>query len=79
MNETVQDAPYKRRLNMEVIVMRELDKMELELVSGGHGVCSANDFGGIKNTGTLTDDLISIYESLIAATSYMIERVAKAL
>ncbi len=79
MNDRAQDAPYIRRLNMEVIVMRELNKMELDFVSGGTGVCSANEFGGIKNTSTLTDDLISIYESLIAATSYMIERVAKAL
>jgi len=30
--------------------MRELNKMELEFVSGGHGVCTPNDFGGITDS-----------------------------
>jgi len=69
----------KQRLNMEVIVMRELKSVEFELVSGGHGVCSANDYGGISNPGSVGDDIINIYEGLVAATSHIIERVANAL
>jgi len=59
--------------------MRELNKMELDCVSGGTGVCHVNDYGGISNTSTVGQDLINIYEGLVAATSHIIERVAKAL
>jgi hypothetical protein len=70
-------AILKQRLNMEVIVMRELNKMELDFVSGGV-VCHANDYGGISNTSSVGQDLINIYEGLVAATSHVIERVANA-
>ncbi len=69
---------FKRRLNMEVIVMRELNKMELDFVSGGHGVCTPNNLGGVTDSGSLGRDLINIYEGLVAATSHVIERVANA-
>lgn len=63
--------------------MRELTTRELEMVAGGTGVCtpddSGNDYGGITDTGTVGDDLIGIYEGLVAATSHIIERVANAL
>ena len=63
--------------------MRELKATELDFVSGGDGVCtdepSGNDYGGITDTATIGDELINIYEGLIEATSYMIERVANAL
>ena len=64
---------------MEVIVMRKLNKMELDCVSGGHGVCTPNNLGGVTDSGSLGRDLINIYEGLVAATSHVIERVAKAL
>ncbi len=63
---------------MEVIVMRELNRMELDFVSGGVLVCTPNDFGGITDTGGFGRDLINIYEGLVAATSHVIERVANA-
>ncbi|MDH3441954.1 MAG: hypothetical protein OEM63_14440 [Gammaproteobacteria bacterium] len=65
--------------------MRELQKDELSLVFGGHDpqVCTPataqNDYNGIRNTNTVGDDLINIYEGLVAATSHIIERVALAL
>ena len=63
--------------------MREITARELELVAGGTGVCtpedSGNDYGGISDTGSVGDDLIEIYEGLVAATSHIIERVANAL
>ncbi|MGI9238901.1 MAG: hypothetical protein ACR2QZ_15995 [Woeseiaceae bacterium] len=63
--------------------MRELKTSELELVAGGTGVCtpqsSGNDYGGITDTGSIGDDLVDIYEGVVAATSHVIERVANAL
>ncbi|MGI9233587.1 MAG: hypothetical protein ACR2RD_08155 [Woeseiaceae bacterium] len=63
--------------------MRELKTSELELVAGGTGVCtpqnSGNDYGGITDTGSIGDDLVEIYEGVVAATSHVIERVANAL
>lgn len=63
--------------------MRELTARELEMVAGGNGVCtpddSGNDYGGISDTGSVGDDLVDIYEGLVAATSHIIERVANAL
>jgi len=67
----------KQRLNMEVIVMRELNNMELDFVSGGHGVCTpANSIGGISDAEGLGPYLIAVYEGLVMATSHVIERVA---
>ncbi|MBT8101454.1 MAG: hypothetical protein KJO95_00710 [Gammaproteobacteria bacterium] len=63
--------------------MRELTMSELGFVSGGTGVCTAddsgNDYGGITETSTVGTELIEIYEGLVEATSYVIERVASAL
>jgi hypothetical protein len=70
---------FKRRLNMEVIVMRELNKMELDFVSGGRGVCTpGNSIGGLGDPEGFGNYLIGVYEGLVAATSHMIERVANA-
>ena len=57
--------------------MRELNRMELDCVSGGL-VCTPNDLGGITDPGGFGRDLINIYEGLVAATSHVIERVANA-
>lgn len=59
--------------------MRELDSTEIEQVSGGAYVCTANDYGGIIDTGSFGRDLINLYEGAVAATSHVIERVANAL
>ena len=65
--------------------MRELTFSEMALVAGGSGECTpdnsgdGNTFGGVSEPKSLGDDLINIYEGLIAATSYVIERVANAL
>ncbi len=57
--------------------MRELNRMELDFVSGGTGVCTpSNSIGGIGDAGSFGDYLISVYEGLVAATSHVIERVA---
>jgi hypothetical protein len=64
--------------------MRELTLNEMTLVAGGTGVCTpansggGNSYGGVTQPGSLGRDLIDIYEGLVAATSYVIERVAKA-
>jgi len=53
---------------------------EIGQVSGATGSCSPetfwNDYYGVRDTSSLGSDLIEIYEGLISATSYMIERVA---
>ena len=63
--------------------MRELNTAELEFVSGGEGVCtpenSGNVIAGVSEPSSLGKDLIDIYEGLIEATSYVIERVAISL
>lgn len=60
--------------------MRELKLEELSSVAGAGDSCNeGNSYGGINNTNTITDELIAIYESLVAATSHVIERVATAL
>lgn len=60
--------------------MRELNNMELDSVSGGHGVCTpANSIGGVGDPSRFGDYLIGVYEGLVAATSHVIERVANAL
>ena len=62
--------------------MRELTVNEMSIVSGAGDDCSSgggNNIGGVTEPGSLGDDLIGIYEGLVSATSYVIERVAKAL
>lgn len=63
--------------------MRELTMDEISRVSGGTGECTAqqsgNNYGGVTEPGTLGQDLIEIYEGMVEATSYIIERVASAL
>jgi hypothetical protein len=61
--------------------MRELTISEIGFVgaeqcsSGGSG----NNYGGVTDTASLGQDIIEIYEGLVEATSYVIERVANAL
>ncbi len=63
--------------------MRTLTNTELNAVGGGNGTCSSddagNDYGGIVDTKSVGDELIEIYEGVVAATSHIIERVAEAL
>lgn len=67
--------------------MRLLNEMELEMVCGAEGVCtpgnssgnsSGNSYGGVVATETVGDELINIYEGVVAATSHVIERVVNA-
>jgi hypothetical protein len=60
--------------------MRELTAIEMQFVSGAHGVCTPrNSYGGVTQPSSLGQDLIVIYEGLVSVTSHMIERVANAL
>ena len=60
------------------IEMRELTLNEVSRVAGGE--CSTgNNYGGITEPSSLGQDIIQIYEGLVQATSYLIERVADAL
>ncbi len=62
--------------------MRELTVCELGVVSGAGDECwtgGGNSIGGITEPGTLGGGIIDIYEGLVEATSYIIERVANAL
>lgn len=59
------------------IEMRELTLNEMNVVSGAGGECG-NNYGGVTEPSSLGDDLIDIYEGLVDATSYIIERVANA-
>ena len=63
--------------------MRELAIHELALVSGGGSLeCTpedGNNYGGISDTDSVGDDLIGIYEGVVAFASHVIERVANAL
>jgi len=61
--------------------MRVLTLNEMNFVSGAGDDCSSggNNYGGITDTTTVGDEIIEIYEGLVAATSYIIERVAGAL
>jgi len=56
---------------------------EMTLVAGAGDDCSSgdsgNNLGGITDSESIGDDLINIYEGLVAATSHIIERVAGAL
>lgn len=58
--------------------MRQLTINELNLVSGAGDECptGGNNLGGITEPDSLGDELISIYEGVIEAASYVIERVA---
>jgi hypothetical protein len=68
---------------MEVDVMRVLTITEMAAVTGGTGECtpenSGNDYMGVKNTESVGQELIEIYEGVVAAASHIIERVAGAL
>ncbi len=63
--------------------MRELTIEEWDAVTGGMASCSSegsgNELGGVNNSEKLGDDLVNIYEGLVAAASHIIERVANAL
>ena len=62
--------------------MRELTVNELNLVSGGQAPAQCkpeNVIGGVGDMQGLGQDLINFYESLVQATSYIIERVANSL
>jgi len=60
--------------------MRELNVDELNMVAGGGGQCTpGNSIGGVGDPDSVGDYLISAYEGLVQATSYVIERVANAL
>ena len=62
--------------------MRELTINEMNIVSGAGDACSSgggNNIGGVTEPSSLGADLIEIYEGLVSATSYVIERVANAL
>lgn len=64
------------------IEMRELTMNEMSLVAGAGDDCSSgggNNIGGITESSTVGDDLINIYEGVVAAVSHVIERVAGAL
>ncbi len=63
--------------------MRELTMSEIGFVGGGAEQCTSdqggNNYGGVTDTGSVGQDIIEIYEGLVEATSYIIERVANAL
>ncbi len=63
--------------------MRELTMSEIGCVGGAAEQCrsdqSGNNYGGITDTGSIGGEIIEIYEGLVEATSYIIERVANAL
>ncbi len=64
--------------------MRELTMSEVGMVSGAGDECSSggsdsNSYGSINDTSTVGDEIIDLYEGLVAATSHIIERVANAL
>lgn len=57
--------------------MRELTLNEVNLVAGGE--CPAgNNYGGVTEPSSLGQDLIEIYEGMVQATSYIMERIANA-
>ena len=60
--------------------MRELTLSEMNRVAGAGDECiGGNNYGGVTQPGSLGDDLIDIYEGMVALTSHMIERIANAL
>ncbi len=60
--------------------MRVLTTSEIGLVSGAGDECSGggNNYGGVTEPSQLGEDLVEIYEGLVAATSHVIERIANA-
>ena len=61
--------------------MRELTVSELSVVSGAGDECptgGGNNLGGITEPDSLGQDMIEIYEGIVEATSYIIERVSNA-
>jgi hypothetical protein len=62
------------------IEMRELTMNEIQIVSGAGDDCpSGNNYGGVTEPTGIGDDLIAIYDGLVAVVSHVIERVANAL
>ena len=66
--------------------MRNLTKDEIQMVAGAGDECSSdgggdsgNTYSGVSNLKEFGDDMIAAYEGLVAVTSHIIERVAKAL
>lgn len=67
--------------------MRDLTMSEISFVSGAGDSCPSgsggdsggNTYGGINDTNTVGDEIINLYEGLVAAASHIIERVAGAL
>jgi len=61
--------------------MRVLTMGEIGKVTGGGDSCSdgGNTIGGFTDFDSISNDLINFYEGLVAATSYVIERVAESL
>jgi len=62
--------------------MRELTLEEIGFVAGAGDDCSGgsgNSYGGVTDTSVIGKEIIEIYEGMIEATSYAIERVANAL
>lgn len=64
--------------------MRELTMSEINLVSGAGDDCPSgnsggNTYGTINDPSSVGDEIIELYEGLVAATSHIIERVANAL
>ena len=60
--------------------MRELTVDEIGMLSGAGDECTpGKDICGVTDFPALGQDLIDLYEGLVAATSHIIERVADAL
>ena len=64
--------------------MRELTMDEILRVGGAGDDCASDDgggntFGGVADASSVGEDLIAIYEGVVAAVSHVIERVAGAL
>jgi hypothetical protein len=59
--------------------MRDLTHNEVQMVGGGHGVCTTeNSYWGVTYPYSVGRDLINFYEGLVMFTSHVFERVAKA-
>lgn len=59
--------------------MRELNKAEQDYISGGDGVRTPNNIGGVAGRGNIDIDISDYYNALVSAASRVIERVANAL
>ena len=58
---------------------RPLPYIELRLGANQYDYSDSGLYGGVTDTGSVGNDIIGIYEGLVQATSYIIERVANAL